>query len=196
VKRGKWGLLEKHKDYSLRAKDHKEKRKRLKILREKASERNPDEFSFAMMSSKTLKGVKVGDRGNKALSHDVVMLLKTQDAGYLRTVLQKTKLERQKAENAFALTNTVESTAKPRKIFVDSIEEQAQFVDEDDAQDEWDDSESDDKPRPETLRALKKREQELATALLELDLQKARMSNSIGGVNKNGVKYKVRSRKR
>jgi U3 small nucleolar RNA-associated protein 11 len=191
-------LLEKRKDYTLRAKDHKEKRKRLKVLREKADQRNPDEFSFGMMSSKTLNGVKVGDRGNKALSHDVVMLLKTQDVGYIRTVLQKTKIERRKAESAAILKDTVETTAKPRKIFVDSIEQQADYVNQDaaEAEDDSDNSDSDGKPVPEPLRALKKRERELTTALHELEIQRAKMSHSIGGINKDGVKYKVRARKR
>jgi U3 small nucleolar RNA-associated protein 11 len=149
-----------------------------------------------MMSSKTLNGVKIGDRGNKSLSHDVVMLLKTQDAGYLRTVLQKTRIERRKAEHAATLTKTVDKTSQPRKIFVESIEKQAEYADQDDGQDDSEDSDDDDKPLPENLRALKKRERELTTALHELEMQRAKMSNSIGGINKDGVKFKVRGRKR
>lgn len=38
-------------------------------------------------------GTKFGDRGNKALSQDVVRLLKTQDAGYLRIMTQKARNE-------------------------------------------------------------------------------------------------------
>lgn len=42
-----------------------------------------------MLSSTVDKqGIKVADRGNKALEMDVVRLLKTQDVGYLRTMLQ------------------------------------------------------------------------------------------------------------
>jgi U3 small nucleolar RNA-associated protein 11 len=149
-----------------------------------------------MMSSKTLNGVKIGDRGNKSLSHDVVMLLKTQDVGYLRTVLQKTRIERRNAEHATTLTETVQKTSQPRKIFVDSIEQQAEYGEQDGAEEDAEDSDDDDKPVPEKLRALKKRERELGTALHELEMQRARMSNSIGGTNKDGVKFKVRGRKR
>lgn len=51
----KFGLLEKHKDYVLRARDHHSKQNRLKSLKEKARNRNEDEFYFGMIKS----GVKV-----------------------------------------------------------------------------------------------------------------------------------------
>ena len=44
--RAKWGLLEKRKDYKLRAADHKLKRRKINTLKQKASERNEDEFYF------------------------------------------------------------------------------------------------------------------------------------------------------
>jgi U3 small nucleolar RNA-associated protein 11 len=245
--RAKWGLLEKHKDYSLRAADHKEKRKRIKVLREKARDRNPDEFSFGMMSTKTSNGIKLGDRGNKALSHDVVQLLKTQDAGYLRTMLQRTKREIEKLQGALMLDGTVDDLkvgvvgrkGDGRKtVFVDGVAEQRAYKkkdervvapeseDEDELsdeegedgkkvasktarEDEWGNEESEPEDdgsevkmtkerrhQVSMLKALKTREKELLTASQELDLQRARMSNSIGGVNKNGVKFKVRERKR
>ncbi|ROW07852.1 hypothetical protein VMCG_03501 [Cytospora schulzeri] len=94
--REKFGLLEKNKDYKLRAKDHKKKQTVLKSLKQKASERNEDEFYFGMMSrgfssgkfagGKKWTGTVAGDRGNKALDIDTVRLLKTQDLGYLRTM--------------------------------------------------------------------------------------------------------------
>lgn len=51
--RERLGLLEKKKDYTLRAKDFHFKEKRLKALREKAAQRNPDEFYFKMINTKT-----------------------------------------------------------------------------------------------------------------------------------------------
>jgi len=46
------GLLEKHKDYVLRARDYHKKKDQLKILHEKARNRNPDEFYYKMISHK------------------------------------------------------------------------------------------------------------------------------------------------
>ncbi|KAI1771120.1 U3 small nucleolar RNA-associated protein 11 [Hypoxylon cercidicola] len=94
--RQRLGLLEKHKDYSLRAKDFNKKKAQLRALRQKAADRNEDEFYFGMMSRKgpgsslaqgrRWTGTVDGDRGNRALDVDAVRLLKTQDVGYIRTV--------------------------------------------------------------------------------------------------------------
>ncbi|GAP91603.1 putative u3 snornp-associated protein utp11 [Rosellinia necatrix] len=93
----RYGLLEKHKDYRLRAQDHNRKKAQLKSLRKKAEDRNEDEFYFGMLSrsgpattlssgSKRWDGTVAGDRGNKALDTSVVRLMKTQDVGYVRAM--------------------------------------------------------------------------------------------------------------
>jgi hypothetical protein len=51
--RTKLGLLEKHKDYVKRARDYHSKRDRLTRLRQKAADRNKDEFYFSMVREKT-----------------------------------------------------------------------------------------------------------------------------------------------
>ncbi|KAL4069793.1 small-subunit processome [Scleroderma yunnanense] len=84
--RARLGALEKHKDYVLRARDYHEKKDRLNRLRQKAVDRNKDEFYFAMNKEKTVGGVHVQDRGNVAMPMDMVKLLKTQDEGYIRTM--------------------------------------------------------------------------------------------------------------
>ena len=75
--------MEKHKDYILRAKDYHKKTKALKTLKQKAAFRNPDEFYFGMIHSSTSKGVHIQKR-LESFDHDVLMLLKTQDKGYIR----------------------------------------------------------------------------------------------------------------
>jgi hypothetical protein len=85
--RKRLGFLEKHRDYVERARSHHIKRDKLQRLQQKAAERNPDEFYRGMVGRKTERGVHVASRGNEALDSDVVALLKTQDAGYLRKQL-------------------------------------------------------------------------------------------------------------
>jgi len=51
--RKRLGILEKHKDYVLRAKDYNSKKERIRKLKQKASERNKDEFYFGMVGKKT-----------------------------------------------------------------------------------------------------------------------------------------------
>ncbi|KAI8855301.1 small-subunit processome [Chytridium lagenaria] len=77
------GLLEKKKDYVLRAKDYNKKQKRLKSMREKALLKNPDEFYFAMINSKTKDGVHVKSGTRDSYDHDYLKLLKTQDQNYI-----------------------------------------------------------------------------------------------------------------
>ncbi|KAK9367171.1 small-subunit processome [Lipomyces kononenkoae] len=116
--RRKWGLLEKHKDYVLRARDYHAKEARIKILREKAQSRNPDEFYHAMSSSKTdARGIKQKDRQSSAvLSHDEVKLLKTQDEGYLITMItqEKSKVSRLQDRLAFIKDESGQSSEQAK----------------------------------------------------------------------------------
>ena len=79
------GLLEKRKDYLLRAKDYNSKQKTLTRLTEKAQERNPDEFYFGMMRERTENGVPVVVR-ERGMSVKDIRPLKKQDGAYLRTL--------------------------------------------------------------------------------------------------------------
>ncbi|KAF2127863.1 U3 small nucleolar RNA-associated protein 11 [Dothidotthia symphoricarpi CBS 119687] len=260
AEREKWGLLEKRKDYKLRAADHRSKKAKLKILSEKARERNPDEFSFKMMSSKVdAKGKKVADRGNTALSMEVVKLLKTQDAGYIRTMLQMARKERVELEQRLVMEEGEVRAVKDRnsglkgkhRVFVENEEEQEEFdpeawfgrgedipakqpntdyvenISAEDSEDEEDETTVASKPKILSKKQLeaqklaekegkvfnktrkraqsrtayrlemaKNRERELVAAEEELEKQRAKMNNSVGGTNKHGVKFKIRERKR
>ena len=57
--RTKLGLLERKKDYKVRAEDFHRKERALRSLQRKAEERNPDEFYFAMQKARTRGGVHV-----------------------------------------------------------------------------------------------------------------------------------------
>lgn len=55
--RKKFGYLEKKQDYKKRAIDHQMKAERLKKLKNKALDRNPNEFHFHMINSRIVDGV-------------------------------------------------------------------------------------------------------------------------------------------
>jgi U3 small nucleolar RNA-associated protein 11 len=90
----------------------------LKSLRQKAAERNEDEFYFGMMSrkgpgssvtrGKAFTGMVDGDRGNKAMDVDTVRLLKTQDLGYIRTMRNVAAKEMRELEERFVLAGGAE----------------------------------------------------------------------------------------
>ena len=188
------------------------------------------------------------------MNMDVVKLLKTQDAGYLQTVLQQTRRAREKIERQLVLATTGVDASKvsKRKVFDEDGEEveemkglHSELDDEDedldldlddlanlgdldglddldgmggeesgseDGKSEDEDSDTKGLSKEEIrqrrkkrraqevlqnqLGALKDRERALSLALSQLEHQRARMNNTVGGVNKEGVKFKVRERKR
>lgn len=128
------GLLEKKQDYKQRAKHFNRKTARIKLLREKGSFRNPDEFYFAMQNASTRDGVvrRVVDKaardavplGNR--SRDERLLAETQDSRY---VTHKLSVEDGRI-----------STLKKRLHFVGAAQRAERkhviFVDDDDEVDE------------------------------------------------------------
>ncbi|CAD6441787.1 7a0664de-675f-4b44-b5ec-ebad90529cf8 [Sclerotinia trifoliorum] len=228
--RKRWGLLEKHKDYSARARDFNKKKAKLKALKQKVLEKNPDEFYFGMVNKKgpvktgkKYTGTVNGDRGNQVLNQDAVRLFKTQDLGYVRTMRNKALKEVEELEK-----RTVGIKGRGKKIvFVEDEEEQKEKVGEDvsdmdmdfdiDEDDEHDDTMKDENIEEDVstknLRKLQEKEahklevklliarqrlRALTDAEEALDLQRAKMakSSTMGGINKNGVKFKIRERKR
>ncbi|RKP14281.1 small-subunit processome [Piptocephalis cylindrospora] len=126
--RSRLGLLEKHKDYVLRAKDYHSKEKAIKGMREKAAARNPDEFYFKMINTSTKGGVHVASRA-EAFSPEEAKLLKSQDIGYIkhRRNMERNKIERLKESLSF-MEDAGNRSAKGQKksnhtVFVDTEEE-------------------------------------------------------------------------
>ena len=200
----------------------------MKALRQKATERNPDEFAFGMMSSSTKGGVRIAERGREngttdSLSMDVAKLLKTQDLGYLQTVLQQTKRERSRVEEEAVLAevdiDVALSNKGPgkRKMFDEEGNPvpATQTADEGDDDDDEEDSGSKDAtdlPRDQIrrnrqkrrlkdalsqrLQTLASRDRDLSKAVDELQHQRARMHGTTGGSTKTGAKFKIRERKK
>ncbi|KZZ89744.1 U3 snoRNP-associated protein Utp11 [Moelleriella libera RCEF 2490] len=171
LERRRLGLLEKHKDYSLRAKDFNKKQKQLKSLRQKAADRNEDEFYFGMMSrkgpgsritdGKKWKGTVENDSHNKSLSVETVRLLKTQDMGYVRTMRQVVAKEIARLEQQVVLTRGLDH--------LDDGDDDGYSVDDD-----MDSDDGDDRPIPSKPKVTRKivfldTEEEQETALQRLD---------------------------
>ncbi|PKY07626.1 U3 small nucleolar RNA-associated protein 11 [Aspergillus campestris IBT 28561] len=269
--REKWGILEKHKDYSLRAKDYNTKKAQIKRLQEKAHDRNPDEFAFGMVSSRQGKhGGGVGGRDSAAargLSHDAIKLYKTQDAGYLRTVGERVRRQMERLEEEVRLQGSFgeklgeedseeeggddesdfedfdldDAPASKKKrslqqqkkvVYADDRKEQKslrkkRLRDEDASDEDEDEIMGGEAPKKKSqkqllaerqalvdkrrARKLKKRAAEarqtklaglrkqyadITAAERELDWQRGRMDNIVGGTNKNGIKWKIRERKK
>lgn len=89
------GLLEKKKDYKIRSKDYHRKEDAIKTLRQKAAQRNPDEFYFGMNNSKVSDGrhVKLAESKAKGRENEIgpeaVKLMKSQDLSYVRMQTMK-----------------------------------------------------------------------------------------------------------
>ncbi|TPR11103.1 CFEM domain family protein [Aspergillus niger] len=239
--REKWGILEKHKDYSLRAKDYNTKKEKIKRLQEKVRDRNPDEFAFGMMSSSSARQGKHGAAGNRdsaaarGLSHDAIKLLKTQDAGYLRTVGERIRRQMEKLEEEVRLQDGMKEildgdAGEDKKKEEDVMDDDDMDFDFDFGDDEVDQKKNKKsrklvmkksrkqleaerqalvearrarkmkkraaEARMNKLKALQKQYKEITAAERELDWQRGRMDNVVGGTNKNGVKWKIRERKK
>lgn len=107
------GLLEKKKDYKLRSRDFHAKQDRLKSMREKVANRNPDEFYFGMHRSKVDNGMSsMSGRGTGrhvrtddgrrinaergGLGPEGIRMMKDQDLAYvrMRMSMDERKVER------------------------------------------------------------------------------------------------------
>ncbi|SCU94729.1 LADA_0G10726g1_1 [Lachancea dasiensis] len=125
--RSRFGFLEKHKDYVKRAQNFHQKQATLKILREKAQQRNPDEF-YHGMHSRSLDGKgmlqksRLAKDEDSSLSTEQVKLLKSQDANYVRTLRQN---ERQLLERQ--TQNTMFKSKGAHTVFVDDQDELRSF---------------------------------------------------------------------
>ena len=125
--REQFGLLEKKKDYKLRANDYNEKKEVLKSLRKKALNKNPDEFYFHMINSKlTENGHRelVSKKVKDAESEDQIKLLQTQDHKYISTrrLMEAKKIEKLR-NTLHMLDSDSRSSKNTHTIFVDEESE-------------------------------------------------------------------------
>lgn len=123
------GLLEKKKDYKLRANDYHKKQDFLAALRKKAMDKNPDEFYYKMISSKLQDGEHVAKKPKweEEVTEEQRKVMRTQDVKYveMKRVAEAKKIERMKAE-----LHLLEAEGKEKNkhtFFVDNMKEVQSF---------------------------------------------------------------------
>lgn len=96
-------------------------------LKQKAEERNPDEFYFAMEKTKTKNGVHIArtTEANK-YTREQLLLMKTQDAGYLNLKSQAEAKKVDKLKKSLHLIG-VQPAQRKHVVFVDTEEEAKSF---------------------------------------------------------------------
>ncbi|XP_039257260.2 putative U3 small nucleolar RNA-associated protein 11 [Styela clava] len=120
------GILEKKKDYKERADNFHSKEKRIKILRKKALEKNPDEFYHKMIHKRLTEGELWLDnkRPEDTMTEAQKKLMASQDLNYVSMRLQMEKKKIAKLSEFIDLADKPQNT---RTIFVDSKEEAKRF---------------------------------------------------------------------
>uniref|UniRef100_A0A8D2ZPC3 U3 small nucleolar RNA-associated protein 11 n=2 Tax=Scophthalmus maximus TaxID=52904 RepID=A0A8D2ZPC3_SCOMX len=123
------GLLEKKKDYKLRANDYHKKQNTLAALRKKALDKNPDEFYFNMISSTLQDGVHVSKKadGEVEVTEEQKKVMRTQDIKYveMKRVAEARKIERMKGE--LHLLDADSKQKNKHTFFVDSKKDVESF---------------------------------------------------------------------
>jgi U3 small nucleolar RNA-associated protein 11 len=160
-------------------------------------------------TGKNRTGTVNGDRGNEVLSQNAARLFKTQDLGYVRTMKNKALKEVEELEKR---SKGIKGEGK-KVVFVGDEGEQKQKLENVEMEEEDGENEGEDDKEARRLRKMQQKEadklearltvaRERLKALTEaeeaLELQRAKMAKSptVGGVTKQGVKFKVRERKR
>ncbi|KAF7038253.1 hypothetical protein CFC21_048455 [Triticum aestivum] len=124
--RKKYGLLEKHKDHILRARAYQRKEDFIRNLKEKASFKNPDEFYFKMINSKTVDGIhRPKPEANNKYTEEERMLLKHKDMGY---IFQAVQSERKKVERLSSTLHAVDDKRSNKHIYFAEDREEAKEI--------------------------------------------------------------------
>ncbi|KAJ3673887.1 hypothetical protein LUZ60_005879 [Juncus effusus] len=125
--RKRFGLLEKHKDYVLRAKNYHRKEETIKKLKEKAANRNPDEFYFKMINSKNVNGIHRPKNEANKFTQEELLLMKTQDIGY---VLQKVQSEKKKVERLNSSLHALDNQRPNKHVYFAEDRQEAKEIKE------------------------------------------------------------------
>jgi U3 small nucleolar RNA-associated protein 11 len=130
VDRQHLGILEKKKDYKQRAIDYHRKEDRIKVMKEKASMRNPDEFYFGMHNSQIQDGHHRSNDDYRNLAPELVKVMKDQDLSYVRMQKQRDAKKAERLQASLHLLEMEGDSVKPKRkhtVFVESRKEAEEF---------------------------------------------------------------------
>lgn len=119
------GHLEKHKDYVKRARHFHKKENIIKKAKEKARDKNPDEFYFNMVSTKVENGVH--KLTNKKSSPEELFLMKSQDTKYLTYKKNAEAKKIEKLQKGLHMIDASDQAQRQHTFFVDSDRDVATF---------------------------------------------------------------------
>ncbi|KAH3739857.1 probable U3 small nucleolar RNA-associated protein 11 [Dreissena polymorpha] len=122
------GVLEKKKDYKVRAIDFQKKRNTLKVLERKALDKNPDEFYFNMVKTVKKEGVHQ-ERESTEPEHteEQLKLMCTQDQRYVNMKRSSELKKIEKLKASLHLIDSGEIVKNKHTIFVDSKRDVKKF---------------------------------------------------------------------
>ncbi|KAJ9588608.1 hypothetical protein L9F63_028088 [Diploptera punctata] len=121
------GLLQKKKDYQVRAKDFHDKQRIIKLLKRRALNRNPDEFYFHMINSRVEDGEHFEIEKEDEHTPDQIRLMQSQDLKYVTT---KRTIEARKINRLQSQLHMLDAANKVKNkhiFFVDSEKEIKNF---------------------------------------------------------------------
>ncbi|XP_063995813.1 probable U3 small nucleolar RNA-associated protein 11 [Diachasmimorpha longicaudata] len=121
------GLLEKKKDYKLRANDYHEKQSTLKLLRKRVLNKNPDEFHFHMINSKIKNGVHREKNKSDRHTPEQMKLMETQDLKYIAYKRHLESVKINKMQSQLHMLDAVNETKNKHIFFVDDGDEIRNF---------------------------------------------------------------------
>lgn len=105
------GFLEKKKDYQERARNFKINKDTIRALKKRALERNPDEFYFHMINSRTEDGVHYEKPKEEESTEEQIKLMQTQDLKYIQF---KRSTELKKIDKLKACHHLLDAETRPK----------------------------------------------------------------------------------
>ncbi|CAO2166767.1 unnamed protein product [Urochloa humidicola] len=123
--RKKFGILEKHKDYVVRARAYHRKEEIIRKLKEKAALRNPDEFYFKMINSTTVGGVHRPKPEANKYTEEELLLLKNKDMGY---IFQSMQSEKKKIEKLSSTLHELDAKRPNKHVYFAEDREEAKEI--------------------------------------------------------------------